>query len=447
MVPRVSIIIRTKNEEDWIYHCLQQVLNQTVEVSEIIVVDNGSNDNTLNICKTFSKVKILKIKKYLPGLSLNKGIEKSNGDIIVLLSAHCIPKDNKWLERLINPFSNPKICGVYGRQIPISYSSAKDIRDLFITFGSESRLQRKDSFFHNANSAIRRSVWKRIKFDNNATNIEDRIWAKEVLSIGYHLKYQAKAVVFHHHGIHHDQNLERARSTLNVINTISEGYSYGLPDSMKPESSKVYAIIPVPHNLNCIAGINPIDILFKELSSSRFIKDIVFIHNDSKIVANLPKSLLHKSPMIGKNSFTLVDIIADYLKYLTKKNTFPDYILYSNPEYFFRPANAFDILIEKGVYGGFISTTFGLEDYNDYWLKDESSQNYQSIHSKIVLKNKKIPMLRSLFGIGSLVKPHLLTKGSLAHEGNQGMIILDKVKYSLRVNIPSEKEIIESLVK
>ena len=45
--PSVSIVIRTKNEEQWIGHCLDSIFSQSYRVSEVVIVDNGSTDNTL----------------------------------------------------------------------------------------------------------------------------------------------------------------------------------------------------------------------------------------------------------------------------------------------------------------------------------------------------------------------------------------------------------------
>ena len=181
--PSVSIVIRTKNEEQWIGHCLDSIFSQSYRVSEVVIVDNGSTDNTLKICSRYKDVKVIKIKKYLPGLSLNRGIAETKSELVGIISSHCIPKDNKWLSFMVSGFKNAKVSGVYGRQIPTSYSSHNDVRDLFITFGEESRIQKNDSFFHNANSMIRRKTWVKVKFDEEATNIEDRIWAQKILRL------------------------------------------------------------------------------------------------------------------------------------------------------------------------------------------------------------------------------------------------------------------------
>ena len=49
---KVSVIIRNKNEEKWIGHCIQSVIDKIYK-PEIIVINNNSTDNSLNIVKTF----------------------------------------------------------------------------------------------------------------------------------------------------------------------------------------------------------------------------------------------------------------------------------------------------------------------------------------------------------------------------------------------------------
>ena len=145
MKKKISIIIRTKNEEDWIYPCLKSIFKQRYNNFEIIIVDNYSSDQTVNIAKKLGVKKIIKIKKYLPGKALNLGIKNSSGDYIVCISAHCIVKSNDWLDKLISSFDNDsKIVGVYGRQLPLPFTSPDDSRDMIMLFGKESRVQKKD---------------------------------------------------------------------------------------------------------------------------------------------------------------------------------------------------------------------------------------------------------------------------------------------------------------
>ena len=111
----VSIVIRTKDEEDWIKPCLKQIQNQKFNGTyEIVLVDNMSKDATVKIAKELGVKKIIKIKKFIPGKAINEGIKESIGKKIILISAHCIPKSNLWLSKLFNTLNNKKIAGTYG---------------------------------------------------------------------------------------------------------------------------------------------------------------------------------------------------------------------------------------------------------------------------------------------------------------------------------------------
>ena len=96
-MPKVSIIIRTKNEERWISSCLSSINDQEYQDYEVIIVDNCSIDQTTSKAKKYGVKKILEIKDYLPGKALNLGIKHSEGKYIVCLSVHCIPVNNQWL--------------------------------------------------------------------------------------------------------------------------------------------------------------------------------------------------------------------------------------------------------------------------------------------------------------------------------------------------------------
>ena len=104
-MPKVSIIIRTKNEERWIGSCFKSIFEQTLKDFEVILVDNNSKDQTVNKAKSYP-IKVLSIKDFLPGRAINLGVSESKGEIIVILSGHCIPVTDKWLENLIKDLEN-----------------------------------------------------------------------------------------------------------------------------------------------------------------------------------------------------------------------------------------------------------------------------------------------------------------------------------------------------
>ena len=111
--PLISIIIRTKNEERWIKICLNKIFEQTYKKFELIIVDNFSTDNTLQKIKSYKISKIIKIKEFLPGKAINMGAKIAEGKYLIILSAHCIPTNNLWLENYV------KLISAYQKKVKI----------------------------------------------------------------------------------------------------------------------------------------------------------------------------------------------------------------------------------------------------------------------------------------------------------------------------------------
>lgn len=91
----ISVIIPAYNNRDFILQAVSSVLNQTIKASEIIVVDDGSSDNTSDLIKSKFKNQVILLKQKNQGISAarNLGIKKSTGEYIAFLDA-----DDIWLE-------------------------------------------------------------------------------------------------------------------------------------------------------------------------------------------------------------------------------------------------------------------------------------------------------------------------------------------------------------
>jgi glycosyltransferase involved in cell wall biosynthesis len=222
----ISIVLRSKNEEKWIGRCLDSIKGQKMKDIDIILVDNNSDDRTVEIAESH-KVNIIEIsdEEFTYGRALNVGINEAVYDTVALLSAHCVPVNELWADYLSSHFQSTgasKLCGVYGRQEPLPETSSMDKRDLWTTFRDERVLQSKDYFFHNANSAIRKSLWQEVPFDEEIRGVEDRDWGKRMINAGYSIIYEPNASVYHHHGIHQGRNERRASRVAEVIEYIRE---------------------------------------------------------------------------------------------------------------------------------------------------------------------------------------------------------------------------------
>lgn len=413
MGKKVSIIIRTKNEERWIKSCLEAVFGQEYKDFEVVVVDNMSEDGTLARVNKFD-VNVVKLKKYLPGASLNLGIANSSGECLVFLSGHCIPTDSNWLGNLIKGFDDQKIAGVYGRQLPMSFTSAQDKRDLFITFGLDEKIQKKDSFFHNANSAIRREIWEITPFDNETTNIEDRIWAAQVQTQGYWIKYEPEAKVYHHHGIHHGihnaASQERALSTLRVMEKFT---GKGAGGKLDPEKMEIISLIP-------FKGSKVEDyqkVLLKStiefsLTCSYVSKTIVL--TESKDIAEFSRNAGAEVPFLrdpswDKEFFDLSMLYQKVLEKLEEQLITPDLIVSLEPNFVLRPDNLIESLVSKMLEHGYDSIVPMCEEFNAVW----SGDNGNRIDQGDISSTEKKPLLVSNKGLGLAVYPELLREGKL----------------------------------
>ncbi len=220
----ISVVIRTRNEAAWIGRCLRAVFGQHGCELDVIVVDNESNDDTLSLVKSYpcSLINIPSVD-FSYGRSLNLGLRAARSEFVAILSGHCIPITERWLYRLYQCLaSSPHVAGVYGRQEPLADSSPQDKRDLWTTFGLDRKVQKKDWFFHNANSMVRKTVWGKFAFDEKIDGVEDREWARCVQERGFSIAYEPRASVFHHHGIHQGGDTVRAARVAKVIELIRD---------------------------------------------------------------------------------------------------------------------------------------------------------------------------------------------------------------------------------
>ena len=310
--PLVSVIVRTKNEEKWITACLSAISRQDYPDFEIVVVDNGSTDRTLERVAHFDNARVVNIDQFLPGKALNMGIRESNGEVVVCLSGHCIPVDTSWLQHLVDNLSDG-VAGVYGRQEPLSFSSDTDKRDLLTVFGLDRKVQIHDYFFHNANSAIPRRIWEEVPFDEEVTNIEDRVWAKEVMRRGYKIIYEPLASVYHYHGINHNRDEDRARNIVRILESMNESSARTIGGDVNTQDLRIMAMVPLRGASRQCGGRRLIEYTLERALESEYITDVL-VSTDNPEMAELAESLGAWAPFIRPPDLSkdYVSINADY---------------------------------------------------------------------------------------------------------------------------------------
>jgi rhamnosyltransferase len=200
MRPVASVIVRARNEAAMIGRLLAGIRVQDAGEVETILVDSGSTDGTREIgVDAGCRVIDIAPATFTYGRALNLGCEAARAPVCVLVSAHCIPANDRWLSRLLRPMEDRAVAGVYGKQLPLPITLAYEQRNLLTGFPPGSRRQTSSYFFHNANSAVRRDVWARAPFDETLSGLEDRAWARRAIADGYTIVYEPLAMVYHHH--------------------------------------------------------------------------------------------------------------------------------------------------------------------------------------------------------------------------------------------------------
>ena len=195
-----SIVIRCYNEAKNLERLLVGLHQQTLKDFEIIVVDSGSTDGTLEVAKgNATQIATIKPSDFSFGRALNLGCSLARSEFLVIVSAHVYPVHKDWLEHLLAPFIQPRIALVYGKQRGDAGSHFSELEIFKRWYPDESTAQQTHPFCNNANAAIRRSVWTHLRYDETLTGLEDLAWARQALQLGYYLAYSAEAEIIHVH--------------------------------------------------------------------------------------------------------------------------------------------------------------------------------------------------------------------------------------------------------
>jgi glycosyltransferase involved in cell wall biosynthesis len=192
--------VRCCNEERHIGRLLHGIAAQTLKDIETIIVDSGSSDHTCAIARRFpARLLHIEPQRFSFGRSLNLGCAAASGEFVVAISAHCYPVCTDWLTKLLEPFADPLVAVTYGRQQGGPTTRFAERRVFTTWFPPTSDNGQSHPFCNNANAALRRAVWQRLRFDEALTGLEDLAFAKSAMAQGYRVAYVADAGVVHVH--------------------------------------------------------------------------------------------------------------------------------------------------------------------------------------------------------------------------------------------------------
>jgi len=200
----ISLVIPTLNAGRGFATLLHRLKGQGRAPLEILVVDSGSNDITRETLLQFPEIRMIQVSDRPGPASWNRGCEEAKGDVIVFLGQHALPANGDWLSRLVAPFDDDSVAGVYGRQEASATSSPIwnfRLAERFCQKAHSRRLRVGDTIRHKSlpffleNAALRRSVWQGIHFNQHLPVGADRVWARQAVLASYTIAYSPDALV------------------------------------------------------------------------------------------------------------------------------------------------------------------------------------------------------------------------------------------------------------
>ena len=262
----ISIIIPTRNAENYIEKLVIKLKNQTIKPKEIIIIDTASKDNTREICEQFDIVKFIPINdgEFDHGGTRNRAAREANGDILVFMTQDAIPEDEHFLEELVKPLGKNDICATYGKQVARAEAGPLEVfarkfnypdEDIIKSSNDIDRLGVKAFFLSNVCSAfLAEEFWNVEGFPEQTIMNEDMIIASKLLFNNKKVCYASKAKVIHSHSYTYIQQFKRnfdvgvvfvdSSHYFNGVKSESEGVKYVMQSAKYLMSIGKWYLIP-----------------------------------------------------------------------------------------------------------------------------------------------------------------------------------------------------------
>jgi rhamnosyltransferase len=202
--PAVTVLVRTKDEAESIGRLLELLRGQTVaERTEVVLVDSGSSDGTVAIARGAGVERVIEMpaSSFTYGRALNIGAEAASADLVVALSAHAFPPDERWLERMLGAFDDERVacaCGCEGDPSGRRLTAPR-VQD------AEDAVRHPYWGYSNSSGGFRTELWRQRPFREDMPGVEDKEWS------WYWLQRGRVCLVDPALGVEHDHTDESVR--------------------------------------------------------------------------------------------------------------------------------------------------------------------------------------------------------------------------------------------
>jgi CMP-N-acetylneuraminic acid synthetase len=289
-----------------------------------------------------------------------------------------------------------------------------------IVFGLDKKIQERDSFFHNANSAFKREMWEKIPFDEDVSNIEDRIWGERVISEGYKIIYEPNASVYHWHGIHQDLNVDRAKNIVKILESLNGIDSNNI--HVKPEDLQIGVIIPIRGNTREIGNKTLLEYTVNIAKKSKYVNNIV-VSTDTKDVFHFAESLgvdnvLMRPKELSEDYVNVFDVLAYTVDHMESKGVHFDIIVLLEEIYPFRDKDVIDKMIIELIHSGNNTIVAAIEELRGIWVQSDLENKQIELEESALIPNslKEKIFFVSMPGLCCVTYPELARNNTIFNQ-------------------------------
>jgi rhamnosyltransferase len=205
----VSVIIPTLNAGPRLRTVVDALMGQSAPPAEIIVVDSSSDDGTAGLAREIGcRVISIDRKDFNHGTTRNLAEAAAVGDVLIFMTQDAEPADDRLIENLVLPLTEPLVAAAFARQITDERAGPVERFARGFNYPAESRIKCRDDleelgiktfFFSNVCSAIKKDVFNFMGGFPGTIMNEDMSFACKAIMGGYKIAYQADARVVHQH--------------------------------------------------------------------------------------------------------------------------------------------------------------------------------------------------------------------------------------------------------
>lgn len=213
-MPHVSVIMRCFNESFAVGETIRMLRAQQHDGDiELIVIDSGSTDGSVEIIEAAKPEKFIQIPlgTYVPGPVLNLGAREASHEWLVYLNADATPADIHWLKELLKPaLADPGFGAAFSRQLPRADCLPVFAHDYDRCFGPERESAEWDHFFSMVSCVTTKTILSHVPIREDLQYAEDDEWTRRLRAHGHRILFAEHSKCYHSHNYTLQQSFKRS---------------------------------------------------------------------------------------------------------------------------------------------------------------------------------------------------------------------------------------------